>query len=144
MSAPRTVRWATIPPVPRTKPPLALLAAIALGALSACEGSPDEDDTPLVAPVACSAASATATTSVLLSGMQFLPFCTTVGVGVPLTFTNADSVNHSVTADAGQPEPFESGLLLPGRQFTHAFSRAETVRVHDRLNPQMSGIVIVQ
>ncbi len=128
--------------MPRVAVPLLLLAALAT--LAACDGTPDADDTQLVPPVACTAASATATASVLLGAMQFLPFCTTVGVGVPLTFTNVDSVNHSVTADAGQPEPFESGLLLPGQSFAHTFAQPETVRVHDRLNPQMSGIVIVQ
>ncbi len=132
------------PAVPPAKPALALLAAVALAALAACDGTPDDDGAPLLPPVPCSATTATATTSVLLAGMQFVPYCATVGVGVPLTFSNVDAVAHTVTADAGQPEPFDSGLLQPGQPFTFTFSKAETVRVHDRLHPEMAGIVIVQ
>ncbi len=132
------------PAVPRTKPALALLASIALAALAACDGTPDDDGAPLLPPVPCSASTATPTTSVRLAGMQFVPYCAAVGAGVPLTFSNVDSVAHTVTADAGQPEAFDSGLLQPGQRFTFAFSKAETVRVHDRLHPGMAGIVIVQ
>jgi len=132
--------------VPRTAPSRALAAALAasLIALAGCDGTPDDEGAPPVPPVPCSAATATATTEVLISGMQFVPFCATVAAGVPLTFTNADAVEHTVTSDAGQPEPFESGLLFPGQQFTRALSTPGTVRVHDRLHPWMSGSVIVQ
>ncbi len=132
------------PAVPPTKAALALLASIALAALAACDGTPDDDGAPLVAPVPCSATTATPTTSVLLTRMQFVPYCATVGVGVPLTFSNVDSEGHTVTADAGQPEAFDSGLLQPGQRYTFTFSKAETVRVHDRLHPGMAGRVIVQ
>ncbi len=123
---------------------LALVVVTSVAASLAACGEIGEQSDEGPAPVPCSAASATATTSILLSGMQFLPFCAAVPVGTEVTFTNADSVNHTVTADQGQPEPFESGLLYPGGHFSHTFSRAETVRVHCRLNPQMSGVVIVQ
>ena len=121
-----------------------LVAAAALAAAAgACNARTSDDSDLLIPPVPCSAATAKATTSILIS-KQFLPYCATVGVGVPLTFTNADNVNHTATADAGQPEPFDSGLLVPGQQYVHAFSAPETVHVHDRLNPEISAIVIVQ
>lgn len=125
---------------------LAVLGAVAcVAALGACEdGTPDDDGGAVPPAVACSAASATDTVTVLLSGMQFIPYCVTVPVGVALTFTNADFTEHTVTAPEGQPETFDSGLLYAGQQFSHAFLRPGTVRVHCRLHPQMSAIVIVR
>ena len=81
----------------------------------------------------------------LVLDVMFVPYCVRIAPGAAVTFTNLDAVDHTATADAGQPEPFESGLLYPGQQFTHRFGgAAETVRVHCRLHPEMSGIVIVQ
>jgi plastocyanin len=76
--------------------------------------------------------------------MQFLPYCVTVPVGVKVTFTNGDFDDHTVTAAQGQPETFDSGLLYPGQQFSYTFVKAETVRVHCRLHPQMTGMIVVQ
>ena len=87
---------------------------------------------------------ATATTRVLITAGQFAPYCTKVPAGVQVTFTNADFAEHTVTADAGQPESFDSGILYPGQQFEHAFAQPEIVRVHCRLNPEVSGKVIVE
>jgi plastocyanin len=135
--------------VPLRAPParsLALLGAVACAAaLGACEdGTPDDAGGTFAPPVACSAASATDTVTVRLSGMQFIPYCVTVPAGVALTFTNADFIEHTVTAPEGQPETFDSGILYAGQQFSHVFSRPGTVRVHCRIHPQMSGVVIVR
>ena len=117
--------------------------ALLLGALWGC-GDGIDDSTAGPPMVPCSAETATATTHMAIASMQFAPFCVTIPPGGELTFTNLDSVDHTVTADAGQPEPFESGLLRPGGQFTHRFGTTpRTVRVHCRLNPEVSGIVIV-
>ncbi|HEX9051945.1 MAG TPA: hypothetical protein VF841_15555 [Anaeromyxobacter sp.] len=131
--------------MPRTTIPvgrLARAAALAVAALAACEPAGDGGEGP--APVACSSASATATTRVLITAGQFMPYCTKVPAGVPVTFVNADFAEHTVTADAGQPESFDSGILFPGQTFDHAFAQPETVRVHCRLNPEVSGQVIVE
>jgi plastocyanin len=76
--------------------------------------------------------------------MQFVPFCATVAVGASLTFTNLDPILHTVTTEPGEPQPFDSGLLVPGQEFSYVFTAPGAVRVHDRLNPWMVGIVIVQ
>ncbi len=124
----------------------AAAAATSLAVLLAgCDPSPGEttETTTIAAP--CTAATATATTSVSLAGMMFVPYCVRVAPGAEVTFANLDAVDHTATADAAQPDPFESGLLRPGQRFAHRFgSAAATVRVHCRLHPEMSGIVIVQ
>lgn len=125
---------------------LALAAVVAAAAaLAGCESAtPEAHDVVVLPAVPCTAATATATTNVILGSVQFLPYCTTVPVGVAVTFTNADFDEHTVTADQGQPVAFESGLLYPGQRFSFTFSKPETVRVHCRLHPQAVGVVIVQ
>ncbi len=96
-------------------------------------------------PAACSAASATKTTSVSLSGMAFVPSCIAIAKGATVTFQNADMVQHTVTTDAGQPESFDSGPLSTGQDFTHTFaSAAETVHVHCSIHPYMTATIFVQ
>jgi len=122
---------------------LAVAVVSLAGLVSGCGGtdSGSDEGTP---PVPCSAASATATTSVSIAG-QFLPFCVRISPGATVTFTNIDYADHAVSADAGQPEAFESPLLQPGLQFTHTFAeRTETVRVYCRIHPEMGAVIVVQ
>ena len=96
-------------------------------------------------PPTCTAASAMATTSVSLSGMQFVPSCVKISTGATVTFQNADSVTHTVTTDAGQPETFDSGQLASTHDFLHTFAAtAETVHVHCTIHPYMTATIIVQ
>ncbi len=96
-------------------------------------------------PAACTADTATATTSVSLSGMAFVPSCIKVSKGATVTFQNADMVQHTVTTDAGQPETFDSGLLSTGQDFVHTFANAaETVNLHCTIHSNMHATVIVQ
>ncbi len=93
----------------------------------------------------CTAAVATATNEVSLSGMEFVPSCVKIAPGASITFTNADSVAHTVTTDPGQPEAFNSGPFGMGQTFTHQFaSSAETVHVHCSIHPSMTAAIIVQ
>src|SRR5512132_3574333 len=110
-------------------------------ALAGC-GDPAADTSP--PPVPCSSATATATRKILITSGQFLPYCAKVPVGAVVTFTNADFGEHTVTADAAQPETFDSGLLYPGQEFEHAFAAPEIVRVHCRFDPEVSGRVVVE
>lgn len=93
----------------------------------------------------CTAATATAVSrSIELSGMAFVPACAKVAAGTAVTFTNDDAVAHTVTADAGQAESFDSGALAQGAQFAHTFATAGTVRIHCSIHPEMHLTVIVQ
>ena len=94
-------------------------------------------------PPACSASTATATTSMSMSGMAFVPSCAKITAGQTITFQNADMVTHTVTADAGQTETFDSGFVAPTQEFTHTFAGAETVHIHCKIHG-MTATVIVQ
>ncbi len=118
------------------------IAAAAAGLVACSDADTTEEAPP---PQPCSAATATATTSVLIVHGQFLPFCVTIPGGAEITFSNLDSDYQSVTADGGQPESFESGLMMPGQQYSHWFATApETVHVHSRYHPEVTGVIVVQ
>jgi plastocyanin len=118
-------------------------ASVLVAALvaTACGGSSYDDDG---GGGGCTVDTATATTSVQLVSNAFIPSCIRVAPSATVTFTNTDSMTHTVTTDAGQPETFDSGILAPAATYTHTFAASpETVRIHCELHP-MRATVFVQ
>jgi plastocyanin len=113
-----------------------LVAALAM---AGCGGS----STYAAPPAGCSAATAVATTSVTIQGMAFSPHCIAVAKGAVVTFTNNDTVPHTVTADDGT---YNGDLATTGatKVFTHPFSTAGTSNYHCAIHVAMTGTVIVQ
>ena len=73
-----------------------------------------------------------------------------VKVGGKVTWTNKDSVQHTVTSGKpGSPDSgkeFDSGLtklINPGAEFEHTFTKAGTFTYYCQLHPTMTGTVIV-
>jgi len=73
-----------------------------------------------------------------------------VKVGGKVTWTNKDSVQHTITsgkpgsADSGKE--FDSGLtklINPNATFEHTFTKAGTFTYYCQLHPTMTGTVIV-
>jgi plastocyanin len=111
------------------------VAALAAGCGGSSYGGNDGGS-----PGAC-----TATTSVSMNGLEFVPSCVKISPGATITFTNADSVAHTVTTDAGQPESFDSGTLSTGQDFVHTFaSSPETVGIHCTLHAGMAATIFVE
>ena len=124
---------------------LALSTASLAGLVPGCGGGNGYGGGSGNPPPGCTAATATATTSVSLSGMQFVPSCVKISQGATVTFQNADSIAHTVTTNAGQPESFDSGSMAPAADYVHTFaSTAETVHVHCTIHPSMTATIIVQ
>lgn len=71
-----------------------------------------------------------------------------VSVGTTVTWTNHDSTGHTVTE--GNPSGntpangFDSGILAPGKTFTHTFAAAGSIQYYCTLHPTMLGEVIVK
>ena len=65
----------------------------------------------------------------------------TIKVGTTVTWTNKDSVRHTVSSDTGL---FESGLFGKGESFSHTFTEAGTFTYHCAPHPYMKGTVIVE
>jgi plastocyanin len=108
---------------------VALPIAMLLGS-SACEPTPISTPTP--APIGL----------VSIQGLSYQPNFASVKVGGTVTWTNADSVPHTVTADATLEE-FASNLLSPGDTFTQTFTHPGTFLYHCVVHSTMHGTVRV-
>jgi plastocyanin len=88
--------------------------------------------------------------SVSVANFAFSPSGVTVAQGESVTWRfDGPDTNHSVTADAGQAESFDSdpGNPFPSHTvsdtFDHTFNTAGTYRYHDALHPALTGKVVV-
>lgn len=72
----------------------------------------------------------------------------TVKPGTSVTWTNSDSTIHTVTS--GLPEQgevgtlFDSGIMSPGKTFTHAFDKTGIFAYSCTLHPFMHGQIITK
>ncbi|MFY9798550.1 MAG: plastocyanin/azurin family copper-binding protein [Candidatus Nitrosopolaris sp.] len=68
--------------------------------------------------------------------------------GTTVTWTNNDNTAHTVTqgnpSGNSPPNGFDSGILAPGKTFTHTFATAGTIQYYCTLHPTMLGEVIVK
>ncbi|MFL5680937.1 MAG: cupredoxin family copper-binding protein [Chloroflexota bacterium] len=126
-------------------PALVLSAALAAGACSS--GSSATANAPAsVAPAASSSAAASTAPSaasgaaVDIKGFAFNPATLSAKVGDAVTWTNQDSVPHTVTFD---DKSADSGNLAQGATFNHTFDKAGTFAYHCSIHPQMTGTVTV-
>jgi plastocyanin len=113
--------------------PLLLVAAVAIIA-AACNGT---GPTAYGAPAATAA---TTTNAATIRGFSFQPDVLKVKVGAKVTWTNDDTVAHTVTADTNS---FASGNLQPGGSFSFTFTRLGTYAYHCSIHPSMHGSVVV-
>jgi plastocyanin len=89
--------------------------------------------------------------SILPDAFSFSPNVINVKIGDTVTWTNHDIIPHTVTAGTGPSDPnkgkeFDSGLstlLMPGKIFSHKFTRAGEFPYFCLLHPPMIGTVIV-
>ena len=86
--------------------------------------------------------------SVPSNGKYFVPEATTVSKGDTVTWTNEDTVLHTVTS--GTPEEgnvgteFDSSYMAAGKTFQHQFNTAGTFDYYCTLHPFMTGNIKVQ
>jgi plastocyanin len=82
---------------------------------------------------------------------SFSPNVINIKIGDTVTWTNYDVMPHTVTAGTGLSDPnkgkgFDSGLstpLMPGKTFSHRFTRAGEFPYFCQLHPAMGGTVTV-
>jgi plastocyanin len=120
-----------------------ILVAAALAGCSSPAPSGGSSGTPATGSSGGSTGGAAAAkaASIEMKSFAFNPSSVTVAVGGTVTWTNNDSVQHTVTADDGS---FNSGPLDPGKTFTQTFAKAGTVGFHCSIHPSMTGQVTVQ
>jgi plastocyanin len=87
-----------------------------------------------------------ASASVSIENMSFVPSTITVSAGTVVTWTNNDSMAHTVTSDTGlfdSQSILAAGLYTSGGTFTFTFATAGTYLYHCTAHPTMTGKVIV-
>lgn len=95
---------------------------------------------PTTSPVASSAVKNT--TSVDMTNYAFSPSVITVPKGSTVTWTNMDSVGHTVIETDNQAGP-HSGTVAPGKTYAFTFASAGSYHYHCSIHPDMTGTVIV-
>ena len=89
-----------------------------------------------------SANSSSNSQAVAITDFSFSNKDITVHVGDSVTWTNQDSVNHTVTSDASGP--LNSGTLVQGASYSHIFTAAGTYPYRCSFHPDMTGSVTVE
>lgn len=83
-----------------------------------------------------------AANSVTIQNFTFTPASITVKKGTKVTWTNNDSVAHTVTETDGQTVP-DSGTVNQGSSYSFTFPAAGTYHYHCAFHPGMLGTVVV-
>jgi len=77
----------------------------------------------------------------------FAPSVLHIGVGTTVLWKNVDKYSHTVTSgspfDNHAGKVFDSGLILPGKEFEYAFNSAGTYHYFCEIHPWMKGEIIV-
>lgn len=79
--------------------------------------------------------------TVSIKNFSFNPTTMTVKTGTKVTWTNNDSVPHTVTSDSGNL--LNSLTLSPGQSFSFTFANAGSINYHCKIHPMMKGGIIV-
>ena len=95
----------------------------------------------VVARAATPAAQAHATVQATIQGFAFSPAHLTVAPGTTVTWTNKDSVAHTVSSDANAWP--DSGSINNGQTFSFTFKTAGTYKFHCAIHPYMMGTITV-
>jgi len=117
---------------------LALCAVVVLAA-AGCGGNDDDSGSSSAAKPAASGGGDVA---IQLKGFQFNPKDTTVKVGQKITWTNADTTDHNVTADSGAD--FKSDDFGEGGTFEFTADKAGKIAYECTLHPGMKATITVQ
>jgi len=88
------------------------------------------------------------TLNIVMSAILFVPAVDTVAAGQTVTWTNNDQVIHTVTADSGSVDAFDSGDVPGSGTYTHTFQTAGTYgyycRYHGSMTGGMRGTIVVR
>jgi len=127
---------------------LVVAALVALVVLAGCSGSgggsssaPSSSGGASSGGSSSSGGAASGGTAVSIANFAFDPASLTVKVGDTVTWTNKDSVAHTVTADDGS---FKSEQIQPGAAYKFTFAKAGTFSYHCSIHPNMTGSITVQ
>jgi plastocyanin len=117
-------------------------AAVLVAALAACGGGSTKPAADTSATTA-GAAAGTATDKVEVKDFAFKPKAITVKAGTTVTWTFADSADHTVASKTGESDIPESPKLTGGKTYTHTFAKAGSFAYLCTIHNSMTGTVVV-
>jgi plastocyanin len=117
----------------------ALLVVLALGVFVASCGGSTASTT--VSTPGTTAGGGAGGAQVVMKNTAFDPATVTIKAGESVTWTNQDSMNHTVVADNGE---FKSSDLGQGAIFSFKFDKAGTYPYNCSIHPSMKATVVVQ
>jgi amicyanin len=88
-----------------------------------------------------STSDASTTNTVTIADYEYAPKNITVKKGTTVTWTNQDSVAHTVTAKAGSGP--DSSLLAKGQSYSYTFNNVGSFDYYCKPHPYMTGTVTV-
>jgi plastocyanin len=101
-----------------------------------------EKGAPLAAPKSGGGAKSSGErVAATIGAFAFAPERIEAIAGQPVTWTNHDPAEHTVTHEGGG---FDSGTIAPGGRFTQTFDRPGEYRYLCALHPGMKGMVVVR
>ena len=112
-----------------------VLACLSAGCSSSQSPATPTATTPVPAPVA---------NSITIKNFAFSPAMLTVKTGSVVTWTNQDSVTHTIASDSGYPVLFTSDPVASGATYKFTFIQPGTYNYHCSIHPSMKGTIIVQ
>jgi plastocyanin len=88
-----------------------------------------------------SATAASSGRGIVIRNFAFTPKTLTLAPGTKVQVTNADSTQHTLTADNGA---FATGVLAGGKHAVVTVQQAGTYRYHCDIHPNMTGTLVVR
>jgi len=91
-----------------------------------------------------SSSASTTANSIGIANMMFTPSQITVKKGEAVTWTNNDSVTHTVVDDLSNVGGPASGDIAPGATYSFTFNKTGSFQYHCSIHPSMRGTIVVQ
>jgi plastocyanin len=95
-------------------------------------------------PPSSNQAAASTTGSIDIKNMMFTPSQITVAKGGTVTWTNNDSIAHTVVDDLSNVGGPASGDIQPGSTYSFTFNKTGSFQYHCSIHPSMRGTIVVK
>lgn len=86
----------------------------------------------------------TSSGQVSIQNMMFTPSQITITKGQSVTWTNNDSITHTVVDDLSGTGGPSSGDIAPGQSYTFTFDKTGSFQYHCSIHPSMRGTIVVK
>lgn len=104
--------------------------------------APNNQNVSVPAPAPAPENPAPPSVTVDIKNFSFNPSAVTVKTGTKVTWTNNDSVSHTVTSDSGNL--LDSPILSPGQSFSFTFTNPGSANYHCNIHHMMKGAIVIE